>query len=295
MMAEQKGRGGKKPRYQIADIGGSNLTPQDLSTERVLNFLIKGEASAEQGAGAAVDELNQAGSSRELTTADADPDKESAHTSLPSSPTQGKKSLDHLFRRASAGGTSAKALKLDLPAREESAPAAEAEEVRTAEQAQLTLPAAPTKAESDPTARLAVTAAPEEAITQAAPQPAPAAEPEPRPQIIEPQEITLEVATAAPEDSTELSHLIWLWKSFYRLKDGEIEALSAMYRMSHSEGSDECYVKMHKLAEMSGLTYRYCQKVVRSLEQLGWITKLKDYDPTTQIGVLYRINLKPSV
>jgi DNA-binding MarR family transcriptional regulator len=67
-----------------------------------------------------------------------------------------------------------------------------------------------------------------------------------------------------------------------------------MYRLSHEQGRDECYIKMHNLAEMSNLTYRYCQKVVRSLEQLGWITKLRDYDPTDQLGVLYRINLKPS-
>ena len=51
---------------------------------------------------------------------------------------------------------------------------------------------------------------------------------------------------------------------------------------------------MHDLAEMSNLDYRYCQKVVRSLERLGWITKLEDYDPVTQTGALYRVNLKPA-
>ena len=66
-----------------------------------------------------------------------------------------------------------------------------------------------------------------------------------------------------------------------------------MFRMAYGRSHSECYVKMHKLAEISALDYRYCQKVVRSLERLGWITKLQDYDPTTQRGVLYRVNMKP--
>ena len=276
-MAEQKGRGGKKPKYQIADIGGSDLTPQDLSTERVLNFLIKGEGPADQGAGDAADGLEQAGPSPEQTAAGgAD---EPANASLPSSGPPGKKSLDHLFRRASAGGTAAKDLKLDLRGQEEAAAP----------------PAVQDEVEPSPASRPPEAAAAEDEHTPAAPQAPPPGEPEARPQAAEPLRLTPEVSTATPAESAELTQLISLWKSFYRLKDGEIEALSAMYRMSHGLGTDECYVKMHKLAEMSNLTYRYCQKVVRSLEQLGWITKLKDYDPSTQLGVLYRVNLKPSV
>jgi hypothetical protein len=277
MMAEQKGRGGKKPKYQIADIGGSDLTAQDLSTERVLNFLIKGEAPAEQGAGTVSEGLDQAAPSQEQTAAGRG--DESANASLPPSGPQGKKSLDHLFRRASAGGTTAKDLKLDLHGQEEPA----------------VPPAVQAEAEPGTVSRTAETAAAEDELAPAAPQASPSGEPDARPHTAETQELTPEAAAAMPAESAELAQLISLWKSFYRLKDGEIEALSAMYRMSHGLGSDECYVKMHKLAEMSSLTYRYCQKVVRSLEQLGWITKLKDYDPSNQLGVLYRINLKPSV
>jgi len=276
MMAEQKGRGGKKPKYQIADIGGSDLTPQDLSTERVLNFLIKGEAPADQGADAVGESPDQVGASQEQTASGRR--EETADSSLPSPGPQGKKSLDHLFRRASVGGTAAKDLKLDLRGQEEPvAPAAEAE------------------AEPGAVSRPAEAAAAEDGLTPAAIQVPPPAEPEARPQTADTQRLTPEVPETTPPESAELTQLISLWKSFYRLKDGEIEALSVMYRMSHGRGTDECYVKMHKLAEMSSLTYRYCQKVVRSLEQLGWITKLKEYDPSTQLGVLYRVNLKPSV
>jgi len=44
MMPDPKGRSGKKPKYQIPDIGGADQTAEDMSAERVLNFLIKGEA-----------------------------------------------------------------------------------------------------------------------------------------------------------------------------------------------------------------------------------------------------------
>lgn len=275
MMAEQKGRGGKKPKYQIADIGGPDLTAQDLSTERVLNFLIKGETPTDQGAGTASDGLDGTAPSREQTAAGrAD---EAADASLPPPAAQSKKSLDHLFRRASVGAA-AKDLKLDLRGKEE--PAA---------------PAVETEAGPDLASRPAEATAAEAGLTPAAPQASPPGEPAARPQIADPQTLTPEIPAAVPAESAELTQLISLWKNFYRLKDGEIEALSAMHRMSRGMGADECYVKMHKLAEMSNLTYRYCQKVVRSLEQLGWITKLQDYDPSTQLGVLYRVNLKPAV
>ncbi len=293
MMTEQKGRGGKKPKYQIADIGGSDLTPQDISTERVLNFLIKGEAPAEQGAGTESDGPVQAGLSPEQSATKRV--EEPVDASLSPSGSQGKKSLDHLFQRARAGGAAAKDLKLDLRGQERPKDPARVGEIQTAEQARLAPPDIWAGEKSGTETRPHQPDAPGGKPTPALPQASPATEPETRLQTAEPQNLTAEVSTPEAAESAELTQLISLWKSFYRLKDGEIEALSAMYNMSHGVGSDECYVKMHNLAEMSNLTYRYCQKVVRSLEQLGWLTKLKDYDPITQLGVLYRVNLKPSV
>jgi hypothetical protein len=296
MMAEQKGRGGKKPKYQIADIGGPDLTAQDLSTERVLNFLIRGEttAAADQVAGPADEVPAEASPAREQPPVGAL--EESGAASLPPPGPQGKKSLDHLFRRARAGGTAAKDLKLDLRGHEEAAPATPVAEVQTDEQgappAQTATQAA---GEPAPEPRPSQPIAAEAVLSPATARSTPVVEPAAPAQTVEIQKITPEVAAEAPADSEELIQLVSLWKSFYRLKDGEIDALRVMYRMSHGRGSDECYVKMHKLAEMSNLTYRYCQKVARSLEQLGWITKLKDYDPSTQLGVLYRVNLRPSL
>jgi len=263
MMPEQKGRSGKKPKYQIPDIGGADLTSEDISTERVLNFLIKGEApSPEQtdSSGAAA-----ADSDSLLASASSQPiENKSPSASLPPPEPTPKKSLAGLFERAKSGGSVAKELPLQLPVEEQpEAPS------------QITAPSVPVPSTEE--------------AGHVAPPPSVTVEPAAKEiELVAP--LTKKIAPTSPE----LAHYIELWKNFYRLKSGEVDALSIMYQLSHEQGRDECYIKMHNLSEMSNLTYRYCQKVVRSLEQLGWITKLKDYDPSDQLGVLYRVNLKPS-
>lgn len=281
-MADQKGRGGKKPKYQIADIGGPDLTSQDKSTERVLNFLIKGEMGpGDQAPETESDATVTASSAQHLPP--SKPAAESTESSLPPSESNVKKSLAHLFQRASGGGGTAKDLKLDLGAPEPLPPTPSPGEVTKEEQAQQI----PTVDQAKSVADRGVSHTRPPSSKEISP---PAALPTPA--VRQPAAVT---STAPAPEVGDLTQLISLWKSFYRLNAGEVEAMSALYRMSHALGSSECHVKMHKLAEDSDLTYRYCQKVVRSLEQLGWITKIKDYDPSTQLGVLYRINLKPSV
>lgn len=261
MMPEQKGRSGKKPKYQIPDIGGADLTSEDISTERVLNFLIKGEAPSPEQTDSPSATVAE-GSDSVLASASSQPvENKPPGDSLPSTEPTPKKSLARLFERAKSGGSVAKDLPLQLPSDEQAETSSQLE-------------AHPVTVE--PTKDGGFT-----------------------PDIVtEPVAREIERAIPVPETiapvSPELANFIDLWKNFYRLKSGEVDALSVMYRLSHEQGRDECYIKMHNLAELSNLTYRYCQKVVRSLEQLGWITKLRDYDPTDQLGVLYRVNLKPS-
>lgn len=264
-MPEQKGRSGKKPKYQIPDIGGSDLTAEDISTERVLNFLIKGENPSPEQADSPGSAQAAEESARVSAPASSQAvENKAADASLPPPEPTPKKSLARLFERAKTGGSVAKDLPLQLPADEQH----ETPSQQTAPQL-ITPPAEDARHAPPPSA--AVESAAEE----------------------------VERASSSSSEKTaptspELAHYIELWKNFYRLKSGEVDALCVMYRLSHEQERDECYIKMHNLAEMSNLTYRYCQKVVRSLEQLGWITKLKDYDPADQLGVLYRVNLKPS-
>ena len=273
MMADTKGRGGKKPKYQIADIGGSDLTSEDISTERVLNFLIKGEMGAADQGGTQAGGTGNEGVAAPLVPPPAErvsPPEEA------SSEQPAKKSLDHLFQRAGSGSGPAKDLKLKLSeAGEESVPSPAAAAVPPPPPSQP-----PAVAEGASGAGLDETACPPEVVAPSEQPAVPA---------------RAEVAPAeAAEPGFDLTPYLDLWKNFYRLKSGEVEALSTLFRMSHGEGRAECHIKMRKLAEMSNLDYRYCQKVVRSLERLGWVTKLREYDPLTQTGALYRVNLKPT-
>lgn len=288
-MPEQKGRGGKKPKYQIADIGGDDLTSEDISTERVLNFLIKGEAASPEQTDSIPIPENEKPSEGEPTTpplsAQTNQDKPLSD-SLPSSATPPKKSLAHLYERASGGGTIAKELPLKLPAEQEkeiqnSQEILKPEEVWREHAPPETNPLTSVPPISD-SSNLSSPSGIDHAPVVLTPE-------------LEIEKDQQDTLVPVVDIDPELTRLIELWKNFYRLKSGEVEALTVMYRLTHGNGRSECFIKMHNLAEMSNLTYRYCQKVVRSLEQLGWIIKLKDYDPTDQLGVLYRVNLNPQI
>jgi len=297
-MPEQIGRGGKKPKYRIADIGGADLTSQDISTERVLNFLIRGESPSipEQSPVLMVPNLNDpdTGSFAAETTQHL-PSESQSSSSLPSPKSSSRKSLARLFERASRGdAVTGKDLKLDLDVHGQPSPIALEVEV---ERIPVTQPEP-----LDRTPDIAVLFVPPPLETVQATRP-PAATNKPQPRVTTPVKTQERRVSNDPAEklqpadtqiSSEDSQLISLWKTYYRLKDGEIQTLGTLHRMAREHGSTECYIKMHQLAASSGLTYRYCQKVVRGLENLGWITKLRDYEPTDQRGVLYLINSKPS-
>lgn len=298
MMSEPKGRGGKKPKYQIADIGGADLTSEDISTERVLNFLIKGERPVEEqsDSGAQIEVASGTEPASTTPSQSAPPADKAAPPDSATSERPAKKDLSHLFERAGTVSSSpAKDLKLKLSEPEQvTVPSPPPEQQQIVAKETVTEPEA-VKADTAVEAVPPVAEKPGESLRDASTEsaPPPVASSLIETSVTEPQ--VAETLQAEPaEPSPELAHYIELWKNFYRLKSGEIDVLSNMYRMSHDMGQPECYVKMRKLAEMSNLDYRYCQKVVRSLERLGWVTKLRDYDATNQLGVLYRVNPKPA-
>jgi DNA-binding MarR family transcriptional regulator len=293
MMSEPKGRSGKKPKYQIADIGGTELTSGDISTERVLNFLIKGDnTSVEQSSSSSHDRLEDE-SVPSLTSQASTPQSPESSAQLDISSTEPpvKKSLSHLFERANSGGGPAKDLKLNLSDAEQVPVAPDQQQPVVTKEVETRLTEVSGRVEDIASQDEKPGVSPLKTTPQSSQQEITGSTAESIPPKVQ---ATAPLAAEQLESSLELARYIDLWKEFYRLKSGEIDALSSLFRMSHDEKRSECYVKMRKLAEMSNLDYRYCQKVVRSLERLGWVTKLQDYDATTQLGVLYRVNLKPS-
>lgn len=294
MMSEHKGRSGKKPKYQIADIGGADLTSQDISTERVLNFLIKGEiGSIEQGSSISTSAIVEA--EDDVSPSQTPPIllSESSDSNVISSPDpRQKKSLAHLFERANTGGGGAtKEFKSDQATSNKSLlPSALDPSSPVVNDVVEPIPSG---ANHDVNELNNITKASVKSARTAVHN---AADAQVRLEKATLQEVSTSrnVTDSSVESIAELAGYIDLWKNFYRLNSGEIDALMAMFRLSQERGGGEFYIKMHNLAEMSKLTYRYCQKVVRTLERLGWITKLKEYDPSNQLGALYRINSKPN-
>jgi hypothetical protein len=84
------------------------------------------------------------------------------------------------------------------------------------------------------------------------------------------------------------------WKQVYRLNKGEIKVMSVMYGLSHARGTDVCFIKVGVVADAAQLKKRRCQYVIRSLETLGFLDRLGEYDPSNRLGLQYRVRLKPA-
>ena len=80
-------------------------------------------------------------------------------------------------------------------------------------------------------------------------------------------------------------------KRQYRLSKGEAAVLRYLLERAGENGAAECYAKIPPLADACGMTHRGCQFALRSLEARGFITRLKDYDPTDRLGTRFRISL----
>ena len=107
----------------------------------------------------------------------------------------------------------------------------------------------------------------------------------PKPAVVKP-------AAALPAEGSVESYA-QKWKQVYRLNKGEINVMRVMFRLTHETGVSECYIKVPEVAEAAQLKKRRCQYVIRSLEELGFLDRLEEYDPSVRLGIKYRVNLKP--
>ena len=104
---------------------------------------------------------------------------------------------------------------------------------------------------------------------------------------------TAKASTATPVAIGTADYYAQKWKQIYRLNKGEIKVMKVMFDLSHGTGSSECYIKVPEVAESAQLKKRRCQYVIRSLEELGFLDRLEEYDPASRLGTKYRVNLKP--
>jgi len=103
------------------------------------------------------------------------------------------------------------------------------------------------------------------------------------------------VSTATPAASGTVDYYVQKWKQIYRLNKGELKVMKVMFDLSHGAGVSECYIKVPEVAASAQLKKRRCQYVIRSLEDLGFLDRLEEYDPTNRLGTKYQVNLKPRI
>ncbi len=106
-----------------------------------------------------------------------------------------------------------------------------------------------------------------------------------------PRPAVVKSATSPAEGSVE--HYAQRWKQVYRLNKGEISVMKVMFGLTHAKGVSECYIKVPEVAEAAQLKKRRCQYVIRGLEELGFLDRLEEYDPSVRLGTKYRVNLIP--
>jgi hypothetical protein len=108
-----------------------------------------------------------------------------------------------------------------------------------------------------------------------------------------PRPSTAKASITTPVATGTADYYAQKWKQIYRLNKGEIKVMKVMFDLSHGTGNSECYIKVPEVAESAQLKKRRCQYVIRSLEELGFLDRLEEYDPASRLGTKYRVNLKP--
>ena len=102
------------------------------------------------------------------------------------------------------------------------------------------------------------------------------------------------VSAPLPEADAEVEAHAARWKQIYRLNKGEINVMRVMFGLSHGRGTDVCFIKVGEVADAARLKKRRCQYVIRSLETLGFLDRLGEYDPSSRLSLQYRVRLKPA-
>lgn len=82
-------------------------------------------------------------------------------------------------------------------------------------------------------------------------------------------------------------------KQRFRLSKGEANLLKHFIQLTHEAGVTECYATIPKLAEVSNMTARGCQLALKNLQSRGFITRVREYDPTDRLGIRFRVELLP--
>lgn len=90
---------------------------------------------------------------------------------------------------------------------------------------------------------------------------------------------------------SDIANQVQSLKQQYRLSKGEAAILRQLLQRAQDSRSSECYAKIPELADTCAMTHRGCQFALKSLQDRDFIVRVKDYDPTDRLGILFLIKL----
>jgi hypothetical protein len=98
-------------------------------------------------------------------------------------------------------------------------------------------------------------------------------------------------ASNIPSTASDISAQVETIKQQYRLSKGEAAILKHMLKLARESGVPECYAKIPQLADLCEMTHRGCQFALKNLQARGFVTKVKDYDPSDRLGIKFQISV----
>jgi hypothetical protein len=298
--SNSKGRSGKKPKYEIQDIGGPGLTAEDRSMERVLDFIVRGsldDVTLQEGSD--TDKINQplpgdpvvvpgTVSTDDHAGVISDAQNRTESNKEPGS----RKSLDHLFSRS---GQLARKSPVD-------ATDAQTDDLRQIiEPAQPLRPSAPARQNlhTEPVERANES---EEARPTFLLHEAILPEPDLLPEnliVNTPLPIAGNIAElssgrASPTISDETASFEAFKDRFGKLiKNRSLKLCEVIFDHTLAVGKSEYFTTTAELTKVVGVHQRQCYNLLGRLEALGFINRTPVEENSRLLGIILSINLNP--
>ena len=296
-MTISKGKSGKKPKYEIPDIGSLGVTAEDRSMERVLDFIVRGslDSGVQDEAAEGINETLPANSSLYSSTVEPQVtpkiDAPSPQAGSGDKETRKKKSLDHIFSRTNQIGSASSQV-----AGEGFKEASDTVDI------------------NDAPVDAAIT---DQSVIQAVPMTTGSIGPQGEDQLSRPAEMPLEAPpspvtevfrdnspldvteSSAPDDSSlpapshDQSFQAFSTRFGQLLKDSPLKMCEVIFENTLAAGQTEYFTTTLELTTSVGLRQRQCYNLLNKLESLGFINRKPVEDNGRLIGITLSLNLNP--
>jgi hypothetical protein len=148
----------------------------------------------------------------------------------------------------------------------------------------------PQESAHDPTAEVGLTSLPSPFVPEELPDRVARI---PRSTEKTPDEGAAAPADTTPSDSQDIlfTEFADKWKRY--LYPGQLAVMRALYELTFSRGTSECFTRYSELAVLTKMSRRNCINVMNSLVERGFVERLEIRNDATGKGIKLRVHLDP--